>query len=163
MPVRKPLFDISDVDFDHVCASAEDIGRYNKHRNSAVSLDYLCYLSEDNAQGVGIRRIRDDEWWCDGHIPGDPIFPAVMMVESAAQLASYMFLARDTVSYEFVGFTRIDNTVFRRMLKPGDSMVLVCQEVKYHPKRFITDVIGYDRSTMDIVFETRVTGMPLIY
>lgn len=163
MPTREPLFDISGIDLDHVQADREQIGKYNKHRNEAVGLDYLCYMSDDNAEGVAIRAIRDDEWWCDGHIPGDPIFPAVMMVEAAAQLASYMFLARDTVSYEFVGFTRIDNTVFRRMVRPGDTLVIVCKQVKFHPKRFITDIIGYERGEMEIAFETRVTGMPLIY
>ncbi|MFG0328879.1 MAG: 3-hydroxyacyl-ACP dehydratase FabZ family protein [Phycisphaerales bacterium] len=155
-----PLFDISHLDLSHTQVDAAGIEKYNKQRGAARMIDRFIHVSEDWKQAVAARRVRDDEWWCEGHIPGEPILPAVLMVEAAAQIASYLFQCREWIHYEFVGFTGIDNTKFRSVVVPGDELILLGQEVKYHPKRMICDVQGWVEDRF--CFETRVTGMPVL-
>ena len=61
---------------------------------------------------VGFKDIRDDEFWVAGHIPGRPLFPGVLMIETAAQLAS--FYTKKFVGWKgFVGFGAVENCRFR--------------------------------------------------
>jgi 3-hydroxyacyl-[acyl-carrier-protein] dehydratase len=78
------------------------------------------------------------------------------MVESGAQLASIMYYARVKTD-KFAGFTRIEDTAFRGMVVPGDTLYLVTREVKFSMRRFVADVQGIVDDK--IVFESRVTGM----
>ena len=93
-----------------------------------------------------------------GHFPGRPILPGVLMVEAGAQLASFLFHGRRNDD-SIAGFTRIENAVFRGQVTPGHDLILLAREVKYQPKRFISDIQGVvdDR----LVFESRITGMVL--
>jgi len=160
MPVSL-LFDPAEIDFGTTQFERPIIEKYNRHRGEAVQIDRIVWMDEAHQRAVATRRIRDDEWWCPGHIPERAIFPAVLMVEASAQLASFMFMSREMINYEFVGFTRIDETVFRSMVGPGDELVLLAREVKFHIRRFICRVQGI-KPDGEFVFETKVTGMPLI-
>lgn len=160
-PAAPPLlFDISGIDLNATAVSADGIQLINKHRGEAVQIDRLAWVGENCEQAIAIRNVRDDEWWCAGHIPGRPIMPAVMMVEAAAQITSWMFLARRVVYYDFVGFTRIEDTKFRNKVQPGDTLVILCQQVKFRINRMICDAMGLVDGK--IAFESRITGMPIL-
>ena len=163
-PLRPPapplLFDIRGIDLDATAVDLEGIKAINKHRGQAVQLDRLAWVGDNCEQAIPIRKVRDDEWWCAGHIPGRPIMPAVMMVEAAAQLTSWMFLARGIVTFPFVGFTRIENTKFRNRVEPGDTLAILCQQVKFQLKRMVCDAMGLVDGR--IAFESRITGMPIL-
>ncbi len=152
------LFDISAIDLDATMVPIDLIRKFNKHRFEAEMLDRIAWHTPDLTRAVAIRTVRDDEWWVRGHIPGRPLLPAVLMLESAAQMCSYMFLAREIINYEFVGFTGIGNTKFRGTCTIGDRLVILGKEVKFHIKRFIVDVQGWvgDR----FIFESQIIGMP---
>ncbi|MBL1218886.1 MAG: beta-hydroxyacyl-ACP dehydratase [Planctomycetes bacterium] len=154
------LFDIREIDLSATMVDIEEIRRFNKHRGEAEQIDRIVWHSEDYARAVASRLIRDDEWWVAGHVPGNPLLPAVMMVEAAAQVASYTFQVRKFAEYNFVGFTGIDRTKFRQTVSPGDQMYLLVQDVKVNIKRMISDIQGIVDGKL--VFETRITGMPIV-
>lgn len=160
-PVRgapAPLVDLGSIDLAAVAMDQRKIGTFIPHRGHMLQLDRVIWHRDDYTAAVALKRVRDDEFWCEGHIPGRPILPGVLMVEAGAQVASIMYFARMD-HRNFAGFTRIEDTVFRGIVVPGDDMYIIAREVKFHPKRFISDIQGIVRGK--VVFESRITGMIL--
>lgn len=159
-PAPPLLFDIAGIDLNAIAVPVEEIQKYNPHRREAQQIDHVIWYGEGFRQSIASRTIRDNEWWCDGHIPEKPIMPAVMMIEAAAQLTSWMFLAKERAKYQFVGFIRIEKTKFRNKVVPGDHLMIMAKEVKFHIRRFVADTMGI-KGDGEIAFESRITGMPL--
>jgi 3-hydroxyacyl-[acyl-carrier-protein] dehydratase len=152
----EPFVDLSSIDLSGVMMDQAAMQKLLPHRDVMFMLDSVVWHADDFTLAVAAKKIRDDEFWCKGHIPGRPILPGVLMVESGAQHASIMYYARVKTD-KFAGFTRIEDTAFRGMVVPGDTLYLVTREVKFSMRRFVADVQGIVDDK--IVFESRVTGM----
>lgn len=152
------LFDISEIDLDRVLYGVEDIERINPHRGEMRMIDAISYASEDEVHWAAYKDVRDDEFWVPGHIPGQPVFPGVLMVEAVAQLASYRCL-RAMPECQFMGFAGIDGVKFRGQILPGDRLYMLLKQIEFRPRRCICDAQGYANDTL--VFEGRITGMPM--
>lgn len=159
-PLRRsgPLFDISGIDLRARVIDRKGLEEWLPHRGHMLQIDGVVWHSPDHTRAVAIKHVRNDEFWVEGHIPGRPLLPGVLMIEAAAQLSCVMYFARLNKG-KFAGFTRIENTVFRGVVEPGDDLVLLSKEVKFHPRRFVADAQGYVGDK--VVFESRVTGMIL--
>ena len=153
----EPLFDISHVDFDAPIADLDLVQRINPHRGHMVQLDGVAWWTHD--QGVGWKDIRDDEFWVEGHIPGRPLYPGVLMIEASAQLSSFVIqIPRlEDENRGFLGFVRSDETVFRGQVVPGKRLVLLTQLLSQNRRRFVSRCQGFVDG--DLVIETKVTGM----
>jgi 3-hydroxyacyl-[acyl-carrier-protein] dehydratase len=150
------LFDLSSIDITARPVDREGIAKFNPHRGHMALLDAIVWTSDDCTRGVAYKAIRPDEFWVEGHFPRRPLFPGVLMVEAGAQLACYLFNARRREKILAV-FLRIEDASFRSSATPGDEMYILCKEVKYGRRRFITDVQGVIDDK--IAFEARVSGM----
>ena len=105
------LFDISGIDMDGVFLTPDQVAEHNPQRGDMRHLDHVIYMDENASKAVGVKMVRDDEFWVPGHIPGRPLLPAVLMIEAAAQLSSILYQFR-TKEPAFLGFTRCDKAVF---------------------------------------------------
>ncbi|WP_428389970.1 3-hydroxyacyl-ACP dehydratase FabZ family protein [Mucisphaera sp.] len=152
------LFDVPDLQPATLPLDAEKIESINPHRGVMRLLDRVVYHTPELDRMVAIKEVCDDEFWVPGHIPGKPIFPGVLMIEAAAQLCSLLYLMR-TPGVEFLGFVGADGFRFRGQVVPGDQLVIMALEVEFRKRRSICDVQGLVGG--NIVFEGRVTGMPL--
>jgi len=151
------LFDISAVDLDQVAISADEVGRLNPQCGEMRQLDHVIWVDNNGGRALGVRYVRDDEFWVPLHIPGRPLMPGVLMIESAAQLCSAFFQRFRTKQQRFLGFTRCDQTIFRGQVVPGDTLYLLSHELTSRPRRFVSQTQGVVDGRL--VFESRITGM----
>lgn len=155
----KLLFDLSEIDLDQVIYGPEFIEAHNPHRGCMRLLDGIIWEQrEPVSRALGYKDIRDDEFWVPGHIPGRPIFPGVLMIEAAAQFASYLTM-RLFDKVDFIGFSGVNDVKFRGQVVPGDRFYLLIEGVNMKPRRSICKAQGVVNG--NLVFEGTITGMPI--
>jgi len=150
------IFDISGIDLAAVAVSSEEVARLNPQTGDMRQLDHVVWLSPDATKGLGVKHVRPDEFWVSGHIPGRPIMPGVLMIEASAQLCSIQYKKKSN-NYDFLGFVRCDDVVFRGQVVPGDTLYLLGMEVKFGARRFTSAVQAIANGKL--VFEAQITGM----
>jgi 3-hydroxyacyl-[acyl-carrier-protein] dehydratase len=134
----------------------EDILKENPQNYEMRQLDGVLWYDKDKFLVLGYKDVTENEFWIRGHIPGRPIMPAVIMVESAAQLLSF-FVKHIYEVDGFIGFTGIDATKFRAAVTPGQRLYLLGHITKFGNRKFTAYVQGVVNDTL--VFETEVSGM----
>lgn len=103
---------------------AAGIEKIIPHRGDMRLVDEIREFNETS--GVGIKYVRDDEFWCSGHFPGKPIMPGVLQIEALAQTACFIALTNmgatdgKTLGY----FTTMEKIKFSHMVMPGDVLEL---------------------------------------
>tara|TARA_B100001750_G_scaffold243949_1_gene260238 strand:+ start:782 stop:1255 length:474 start_codon:yes stop_codon:yes gene_type:complete len=152
----EPLLDLSEIDLSNVQISPDEIGRMNPQAGAMRQLDYVAYINETKTIAVGIKEVKENEFWIPGHIPGRPLYPGVLMIEAAAQISSVLYHIKAEGNH-FMGFTRCDKCSFRGQVVPGETLVLISVERKFQRRRFICDSQGYVNGKF--IFEAQVTGM----
>jgi 3-hydroxyacyl-[acyl-carrier-protein] dehydratase len=160
-PIRagaRPLFDLGAIDLTERRYSRADIEKLNPHRGEMALLDWVIWTTPDYKQGVALKQIRDTEFWVPGHFPGKAMLPGVLMVEAAAQLACFLYNVRRPEP-KVVAFLRIENASFRNPVVPGDDLYVLCSEVKFGSRRFVSDIQGIVGDK--IAFEGRIAGMQI--
>lgn len=153
-----PLFDVSGIDLSRTICDSRGLDEFLPQTGPMRQCDRIVWASEDLMRCVGAKDVRPDEFWCEHHIKGRPLFPGVLMIETAAQCASWLFRTRFP-SLGFLGFLRCDEASFRGQVVPGDTFVVLVEEVEVNPRRFISRVQGLVRGKL--VFEAKITGMAI--
>jgi 3-hydroxyacyl-[acyl-carrier-protein] dehydratase len=152
------LFDLTNIDLDHVRYDTAAVEQALPHRGHMRLLDGVNYIDDQHIHGIGFKDVRDDEFWVAGHIPGRPLMPGVLMLETAAQLACFLTIQR-VGNDRFLGFTGAESVKFRGQVVPGDRLVILAKESKRHPRRFVSAVQALVNGK--IVFEATVKAMPI--
>jgi len=104
----------------------EEIKRYLPHRYPFLLVDRIVEL-EENKSIRGIKNVTMNEPFFEGHFPGYPVMPAVLIIEALAQIASILawkMAGRAPGDGTIIFFAAIDNARFRKQVRPGDQLVL---------------------------------------
>jgi 3-hydroxyacyl-[acyl-carrier-protein] dehydratase len=104
----------------------DEIMRSLPHRYPMLLVDRIIAL-EDGKSIRGIKNVTMNEPFFQGHFPGYPVMPAVLVIEALAQLASILawkIAGRSPADGSLIFFAGIDNARFRRQVRPGDQLVL---------------------------------------
>ncbi len=153
----QPYLDISQLDMNNILVDKDGIYDVLPHRYEFARLDAIVHQDTKDGLMVGYHDLTDDEFWVRGHIPGRPIFPGVMMVETAAQLVCYYVMATSEAQSGFLGFGGVDGVKFRGSVSPGQRVILVGKMLEIRPRRCKGAVQGFVDGRM--VFEGEITGM----
>ncbi len=100
----------------------EDIMRTLPHRYPFLLVDRILEI-EENKRIVGLKNVTINEPFFQGHFPGHPIMPGVLIIEAMAQVGGMLLMGTvDDPESKVVYFMSLDNVKFRRPVKPGDQI-----------------------------------------
>ncbi len=93
-----------------------------QHRYPFLLVDRILEL-EPGKRAVGVKNVTVNEDFFNGHFPGNPIMPGVLIVEAMAQVGGILLLATTGNEGKLAFFAGIDKMRFRRPVLPGDQLV----------------------------------------
>jgi 3-hydroxyacyl-[acyl-carrier-protein] dehydratase len=96
------------------------------HRDPFLLIDEVSEL-EPGARVVARRAVRAEDWWFQGHFPGRPVMPGVLIVEAMAQAGAVAVLVEEENRGRIAFFAGIDDCRFKRVVEPGDVLTLTCE------------------------------------
>ena len=92
------------------------------HRYPFLLVDRILEI-EDGKRIVGIKNVTINEPFFQGHFPGHPIMPGVLIIEAMAQVGGMLLMgAVPDPENKVVYFTSLNNVKWRRPVKPGDQL-----------------------------------------
>ncbi len=116
----------------------EQLKQILPHRNSMLLLD-----EAEAADGVARARyrVRGDEWFLDGHFPGNPIVPGVVQCEILAQSVCVL-LAGELKPGATPMYTGLDKVRFKSPVRPGDTFETECRITRAKPPFYFAEGKG---------------------
>ncbi|HNW94391.1 MAG TPA: 3-hydroxyacyl-ACP dehydratase FabZ, partial [bacterium] len=124
VPGLKESFGKCDITFDVTA-----IQRILPHRYPFLLVDKIIGMEEDR-KVVGIKNVTINEPFFNGHFPGHPVMPGVLVIEAMAQVGGVMLLSRTENSGKLVYFMGLDGVRWRKPIVPGDQIVFVVEVLK---------------------------------
>ncbi len=98
-----------------------DIQKIIPHRYPFLLVDKIIEI-EGGKKAVGIKNVTINEPFFQGHFPGNPIMPGVLIVEAMAQVGAVAVLSLEENKGKLAVFAGIDNARFKKQVKPGDTL-----------------------------------------
>ncbi len=96
----------------------EEIMNILPHRNSMLLIDEATKTGDNTCEGK--KYITGQEWFLDGHFPGNPVVPGVILCEIMAQACCVIISDKASGSTPY--FTGLDKVKFKNKVLPGDTL-----------------------------------------
>lgn len=99
------------------------IAKWLPHRYPLLLVDKIIELDKDHV--VGVKSVTFNEYFFQGHFPGNPVMPGVLIIEALAQTGGILAMHNvgDPGQWDTY-FIKIDNVKFKQMVQPGDTLLL---------------------------------------
>lgn len=109
-----------------------EIKRVLPHRYPFLFVDRILSIGKKRA--VGLKSVTGGEYFFQGHFPEFPVMPAVLLIETMAQVAGVLLLSKSESKNKLPFFGAIDNAKFRRPVLPGDQLLIEVEIQKLKKK-----------------------------
>lgn len=126
----------------------EELKKILPHRNSMLLVEEAEVI---DGVAHGKYQVRGDEYFLDGHFPGNPIVPGVILVEMLGQACAV--LLADQIEGEDITpmFTGLKDVKFKKPVKPGDLFESRCEITKIKKPFYFAKAKGYVGDDLHIV------------
>lgn len=113
----------------------EEIQRLLPHRYPFSLVDRIIeFVPEKRA--VGIKNVTFNEPHFQGHFPGRPIMPGVLIIEAMAQVGGVVLTQLPDIPVGLFMFAGIDDVRFRRPVVPGDQLIMTVELLRIKHRKF---------------------------
>ncbi len=127
------------------------------HRYPFLLVDRVVKI-DSGRRAVGLKNVTVNDPYFQGHFPGRPVFPGVLIVEALAQLGGVLAIRSSSVEGSpIVYLTGIDKAKFRKPVIPGDQIRLEVEVIKRRPPFWKMQGKAFVGS--DLVCEAESTAM----
>lgn len=106
----------------------EEIKKLIPHREPMLLVDTAEALTGDTAKGS--YTVKGDEWFLQGHFPGNPVVPGVVLCEMMAQTCCVLLAGMPGLEGATPYFTSLDKVKFKQKVLPGDTLEIECRITK---------------------------------
>jgi UDP-3-O-[3-hydroxymyristoyl] N-acetylglucosamine deacetylase/3-hydroxyacyl-[acyl-carrier-protein] dehydratase len=131
----KPIRRIKSVENKPAILNIHDLLKALPHRYPILLVDKVVEVDEKNNTIVGIKNVTINEPFFQGHFPGNPVMPGVLILEAMAQTGGLLLMQNFDHRTKVPLFMSIDKAKFRKPVIPGDQLVM---ELIMINKRFNT-------------------------
>ncbi|MGE3062498.1 MAG: 3-hydroxyacyl-ACP dehydratase FabZ [bacterium] len=112
------------------------------HRYPMLLVDKIIEMNEKKV--VGIKNVTINEQFFQGHYPGHPIMPGVLIVESLAQTgAMFLLIHVENLETKVPYFVKIDRVKFRKPVLPGDVLRNECTLIEHKGNMFVLEAKAF--------------------
>jgi len=98
-----------------------EIQKIIPHRYPFLLVDKIIELQE-GTRAVGIKNVTINEPFFQGHFPGNPLMPGVLIVEAMAQVGAVAVMTLEENKGKLAVFAGIDKIRFKKQVRPGDTL-----------------------------------------
>jgi len=127
------------------------------HRYPFLFVDRILEV-EERKRIVGLKNVTINEPYFQGHFPGHPIMPGVLIIEAMAQVGGVLLLGGiDDHESKVVYFMSLDNVKFRRPVRPGDQLRFECEITQI--RGTVCKMRGIARVDGDVVAEADMAAI----
>jgi 3-hydroxyacyl-[acyl-carrier-protein] dehydratase len=153
--------DVTQPDLPPVDVSLIEVKQLLKmipHRYPFLLIDRMVDVRHDHS-AVGIKNVSVNEPFFEGHFPGHPVMPGVLIIESMAQTAAALVISTlgPEAGIPIVYFMSVENAKFRKPVTPGDQLRLTV--AKDRRRGNVWRFHGVGRVDGVVVAEASITAM----